>query len=154
HFALPEMLSVRRARHVVANSNALRDDLINIHHLPASKIDVIHNGVGEDFLALDGIRPLCRRARLLYIGRLHPGKGIAALLTAFSQRRDIDADFYVLGTGPDAGQIASLATQDDRIKALGAVDRDAVKEALHTSHIFLFPSYHEGFPSSLLEAMA
>jgi glycosyltransferase involved in cell wall biosynthesis len=154
HYAVPEMLSVRRARHVVANSEALRRNLINIHHLRAANTEVIHNGIGQDFLALNGSRSVAQRPRLLYVGRLHPLKGIAAVLTAFSQRREIDADFYVLGTGPDAGLMASLAAQDGRIRILGEVDRDAVKQALRTSHIFVFPTYHEGFPSSLLEAMA
>ncbi len=153
HYAVPEMLSVRRARHVIANSEALRADLMNIHHLPSSKIDVIHNGISEDFLALNRPRG-SGRARLLYIGRLHPEKGITAALTEFSRRRDIDAEFYVLGAGPDAGRIAALAANDDRIRVLGAVDHDSVKQALRTSHIFIFPSYHEGFSSSLLEAMA
>jgi len=97
--------------------------------------------------------------KLLYLGWLEPYKGIADLLEVFDKLVNagikVEADVY--GNG-------SLVTKiSERVNELGLVDvfrlrgwADEVMKlnALAEADIFILPSYKEGMPNALIEAMA
>lgn len=93
----------------------------------------------------------------LYTGRLHPGKGLADLVAAWSQiaRELPGAQLWLTGEGPYrdalARQIAQLGL-DGRVVLTGAFD--TVDELLAAADVFVLPSLEEGMSLSLLEAMA
>jgi glycosyltransferase involved in cell wall biosynthesis len=76
------------------------------------------------------------------------------VLEAFLQRPDIQAEFLVLGDGPERERVQDVAARDPRIKAWGHVRPAELENALLQTDIFVFPSYYEGFGLALLEAMA
>jgi glycosyltransferase involved in cell wall biosynthesis len=154
HYALPEMLCVRRARHVVTNSETLRRDIISLHRIPPHRVSVTYNGVGQEYLDVYLKRQLSVHPRALYVGRLHFRKGILKVLEEFVTRPDIDTEFLVAGDGPDRPAVERLARGDRRIVYLGFIDRSRLLGLLSTSHVFVFPTYYEGFAASILEAMA
>ncbi|HEX9444302.1 MAG TPA: glycosyltransferase family 4 protein, partial [Candidatus Binatia bacterium] len=90
----------------------------------------------------------------LYTGRLHPSKGMLAVLQAFIRRPDIDAEFLILGDGPQRETLQRLAARDARVKLLGHVGQADLETALRRTNIFVFPSFYEGFGLALVEAMA
>lgn len=154
HFALPETLCNKRAARVIVPSSALKNDLMRLHGLADSKVSVVPHGTEPEHMALYDRKPGGPAPKILFVGRLHPGKGIAAVVDEFSRRRDLDAEFYILGDGPDRERMKKTAAADDRVKLLGHVGKSDLKWALSTTDIFAFPSFYEGFGLSLLEAMA
>lgn len=154
HHALPEMVSIRRARHVIAVSHALKRNLMVLHGLSEDGVSVVNNGVGREYLNVYSTRTPWPPLRALYVGRLHFGKGILRTLEEFTRRSEIDMEFVLAGDGPDRAAIERLARDDRRIVCLGEIPRHRLIDLLSTSHIFVFPSHHEGFSSSLAEAMA
>lgn len=97
--------------------------------------------------------------RLLYVGRLIPEKGVFEMLHALARVRSagVAATLDLAGSGPAEPGLRALANQlalDDALRFAGPVF-DASKRALYdTSDVLLLPSYAEGMPYALLEAMA
>src|SRR5258706_5285459 len=154
HYALPEVLCDRRALRVVVPSGALKRDIVRLHGVPDNRVAAVPHGVEAAHLACYGRKPPADRTTVLFVGRLHSGKGITDVLEEFARRRDIDADFLVVGDGPDRRLVERLAARDPRVKPLGELRRGRLATVLTMTQVFVLPSYYEGFGLALLEAMA
>ena len=96
---------------------------------------------------------------LLYIGRIHPKKGLAELIEGFAQAR-LKGWKMVLAGWDDGGHLQPLR---QRVSALGLSDSiilpgplygEDKQAALANAHAFVLPSHSEGLPMSVLEAWA
>ena len=87
--------------------------------------------------------------QLVYIGRLAAGKGLDECIAAL---KDVPMQFTIAGSGPEEQRLKSLAPAN--VKFAGPVHGEAKIELLRNADILLLPSYSEGLPYSLLEAMA
>jgi glycosyltransferase involved in cell wall biosynthesis len=99
--------------------------------------------------------------RLLFLGRVHPKKGLDLLLPAWAKLSALTKDWQLVIAGPDEqgylAQVRELARSlglQDQIVFTGAVTGKSKIRLLHSSDLFVLPSYSEGFPMSVLEAMA
>jgi glycosyltransferase involved in cell wall biosynthesis len=97
--------------------------------------------------------------RILYLGRLHPIKGIENLLVAISHLKDLKVELSVYGEGTPAyvcrlkRQILSLELAG--IVALrGHVDGAARERAFEQADLCVVPSYSENFGMVVAEALA
>jgi glycosyltransferase involved in cell wall biosynthesis len=98
--------------------------------------------------ATPGIR--CARVRLLFVGGLAREKGTYEILEL--AKRFPEADFILVGC---ASRDLSLPREvPENFITLGERTREETLSQLSAAHIFLFPSYSEGFPNAVLEAMA
>jgi len=154
HYVIPERLSVKKARCNIAVSQAVKEQIIRCYNASAGKIPVVYNGVGKEYLDIFAQKSFRVNPKLVYVGRLHPRKGVLPLLKEFSARRDINMDFLVVGSGPDLPVVQRLASRDTRLKIVGELNRNDLLSILHDTSVFIFPSYNEGCPNTLLEAMA
>ncbi|MDI6449528.1 glycosyltransferase family 4 protein [Anaerobaca lacustris] len=97
--------------------------------------------------------------RILFAGWICQQKGVFDLIRAFALvvRRcpDVDVELVVAGKGDvDAGKkLASDLGLLDKIHFPGWLDDSALREAYSGAHIYCLPSYVEGVPMSVLEAM-
>jgi len=123
-------------------------------------------------VARDGVRPVNQRPkRILYVGRIHPEKGIHLLVQCFAERARTDfADWELMITGPankeggGAGDEylerlrALAAPAADRVVFSGPIfDQARLGEAMQDAQIFVYPSLAEtgeSFGLAPLEAMA
>src|SRR5207244_4151964 len=125
------------------------------YHRDAKDIFPVLNGVGRDLFAFYEEKKFEEETlSVLFVGRLHFAKGILALVQNFISRPDLRVKFYILGDGPDLYKLRCLAERDERITILGHLGRTVLGEYLKLTQVFLFPSLHEGFGLSLVEAMA
>ena len=96
------------------------------------------------------------RPRVLHTGSLIPVKNQALLLKAFGPAaRATDAVLLLAGDGPLRTGLAERAAAlglSDRVFFLG--ERDDIPSLLALATVFVLPSKAEGFPLSVLEAMA
>jgi poly(glycerol-phosphate) alpha-glucosyltransferase len=96
---------------------------------------------------------------LLYLGRLHPKKGLAELLTAFAKVREVAPNWKLVIAGwDDGGYLSSLEKLQrdlnltDSVLFPGPVF-EGDKEALFlAADAFILPSKSEGMPMAVLEA--
>lgn len=105
------------------------------------------------------------RRVLLFLGRLHPKKGIRELIEAWSlvryQAPAVASSWRVVLAGWDDGghesdlrQFVSQKGLERDVLFLGPVHGDKKDLALRRSNAFILPSYSEGLPMSVLEAWA
>lgn len=95
--------------------------------------------------------------RFISTSQLNADKGHKDVLEALAGLKKLGYDFYydIVGTGRIETELKALASRldlDDRIVWHG-FQKD-VRSTLRKSDIFLLPSYSEGLPNTLLEAMA
>jgi glycosyltransferase involved in cell wall biosynthesis len=154
HYAVPEMLCNRRALRIIVPSEALKRDIVRLHRVPEERVEVVPHGVEPGHLKCYERKRPAARTTLLFVGRLHFGKGIADVLEEFARRPDIEADFVVAGDGPDRHRVERVAAADRRIRMTGALGRGELEALLSTTQVFVLPTFYEGFGLSLLEAMA
>jgi glycosyltransferase involved in cell wall biosynthesis len=111
------------------------------------------NGAGAAADEL-GDRPL----RLLCVGRLVSLKGQAILLEATAEllARGLDVRLTVVGDGPKREELVSRCEElglSDRVEWTGAVGQDEIPGHYAEADIFCLPSFAEGVPTVLMEAM-
>ncbi|MBV5329480.1 MAG: glycosyltransferase family 4 protein [Chlorobium sp.] len=153
HYCLPEHICIKRAGQIVTDNLVNAETMHKKFGKPLERIAVIPNGVDEAFSALYTAKDFSRPV-LLFVGNLHPGKGILLVLQRFSECKHLDVPFVVCGDGPDRAAIEALAKQDSRISYRGRVSHEELIEIEKGTTIFVFPSLAEGCPNALLEAMA
>lgn len=165
--ALYERRVLRQAAAVHVVTDAERED---VHRLgaPSDRIHVIPNGVvlppPPDAAARTRGRArlgVPQHARLLlFLGRLHPLKGIDLALAAAAPVLRERADLHFVIVGPDDGAGAAvragIATLGcgERVRVLPAMHGDAKAEALAAADVFVLTSRSEGLPNAVLEAAA
>ncbi len=99
--------------------------------------------------------------RLLFLGRIHPKKGLDLLLPAWAKLSGLAKDWQLVIAGPDEqgylAQVRALARSlglEQQVFFTGPVTGPAKISLLHSADLFILPSYSEGFSMSVLEAMA
>jgi len=96
---------------------------------------------------------------LLFLSRIEKAKGIFETIEAFEclLKKDSRLHLTVAGDGPDFVELEVLCKAKGLIKSvslLGLIkNKDKLKEIYKSADIFIFPSYREGFPRVLYEAM-
>lgn len=100
------------------------------------------------------------RIRLLFVGALLERKGIFVLLESAKLLRRYMDNFVLtyVGTGPFAGELAQRVANADlagQVELKGGiyVESELLRE-FDAADVFVFPTYAEGFPRVIFEAMA
>lgn len=144
-----EQRTFQAADRVVAVSEATRSTMLDI--FPDVDPIVIHNGVDTGYFTPApnrdhgrGDRPF----RLLFVGNLSRRKGADLLPEVV---RLLGPDYELLYT---SGLRDKAVLEAPYSRSLGRLDREGVRQAMRKADAFLFPTRLEGFPLSVLEAMA
>jgi len=156
-----------RTAAVTAVSGSIRDALIANEGFPASRVEVVYNGVDHHRLVRDDAARRDKRAELgldgetLAVGtagRLVEVKNHPLLLRALARWRDAGAPrfrAFLAGSGPRDADLRRLA---EDLGLAGCVEflgeRDDVPELLSAWDVFVLSSFSEGTSVTLLEAMS
>jgi glycosyltransferase involved in cell wall biosynthesis len=134
--------------------------------VPAEKIVTIHNGIDlSRFSASRNTRQAIRNSLgfkeedpvLIMVARFHPGKGHSVILAAMHQLLNLYPNLRLicLGEGDGETEIRSLCNEfglTTNVRLAGY--QPNVAEWLSAADINVLPSFYEGFPLTVLEAMA
>jgi glycosyltransferase involved in cell wall biosynthesis len=150
----------------VTVSNDLKAYLSSEIWIPGNRIQVIHNGIDTDTYSRDRYDQAAIRKKLsihesatvlIVVAALFEGKGHRDLVDAVCMLKDSYDDLCVLfvGEGPCEAKLKQQIAQsglEKEIRLLGF--RRDIAELLSVSDLFVLPSYSEGLPVSILEAMS
>ena len=159
--------SARAAAHVIADSQATKDDLVRRYAVPTAKITVAYPGRDENLRRVDDPAAIEDVKRsygisgeyLLYLGTLQPRKNLVRLVAAFSALHSLHSTLHLVLAGSKGWLYDEILA---KVKRLGLEGRvlfpgrvaDEDKAALMSGAVSLVhPSLYEGFGFTVVEAM-
>lgn len=148
---------IAQARFVACISNFCRSQgMLFSDDRHWSRLQIVHCGVEPGRYA-PADRPPGRE--VLFIGRLAAAKGVPVLLEAFAKARATypDARLTLVGDGPARKELEARTRElglTDAVRFTGYLSQDEVAAELARCDLFALPSFAEGVPVVLMEAMA
>ena len=146
---------IARARFVAAISDFARSQgMLYARRQDWAKIHVVHCGIDPTRYAGTAHG---RGADLVFVGRLAAVKGVPVLLEAMALARKSRPDLHLtlIGDGPERTALEAEAKPlGDAVRFVGYRAQDAVAGALMQADALVLPSFAEGVPVVLMEAMA
>ena len=162
-FDKPEFLrlaeKIRRAAFVVAVSSFGRSQLFRWAAYPDwAKVQVIHCGISPTFDAVQS-RSIPTASRLVCVGRLCEQKGQLLLVRAVQAvvRKNIPIQLVLAGDGEMRGALEAMIAAcglQEHISITGWISGEQVREEMLRARAMVLPSFAEGLPVVVMEAMA
>ena len=162
-FDKPEFLGlaekVRRSAFVVAISSYGRSQLYRwVEHCHWPKISVVHCGLEKEFHGV-APTPVPAAPRIVCVGRLCEQKGQLLLVEAAGRlaARGLAFELVLAGDGEMRGEISRLIAAYDlvrQVRITGWISSERVREEILAARGLVLPSFAEGLPVVIMEAMA
>lgn len=155
---LGERLGGLFAHEVIAISSVIAGIVEERCHRDAT---VVYNGVplpslstAHDFLDRIGVSA---QGYIVAVARFVPEKGLHDLIKAFAAS-DLPHKLVIAGDADHetdySMRLRRLASADPRIILTGYITGEPLRQVYRHARMFVLPSYHEGLPIALLEAMS
>lgn len=162
--------TLSRGDRIIAVSKNTKADLARYFEVDAGRVQVVYNGVDDQFrrrLPAEDVDRWLRqleieRPYLLFVGNpTKPHKNLDNVIQAFArarQRRPFDARLVCVGhRGPATFKLEQRAEQlgvGEHVRMLGHVAGEALPALYQGATLFLYPTLYEGFGLPVVEAMA
>lgn len=150
---------IRRCAFAVAVSSYGRSQMLRwVEQSHWHKVKVVHCGLERAFHDIAEV-PIPEAPRLVCVGRLTAQKGQLLLVEAAAQLARIGLEFELVlaGDGEMRAELeASIARHGlgARVRITGWIDGDQVRRELLAARALVLPSFAEGLPVVIMEAMA
>ena len=154
---------VRALDGILALHKAQAAEIEELFDVPAERVSVVGTGYDADvFNVGEGRLPRAAEggAHLLYVGKIGFAKGVESLLRAADLLAADGVAFSLdlVGGHSDEGEYRRIADRASRCavspRFLGKVPTERLVEAYRASDVFVLPSFFEGLPLVIAEALA
>lgn len=121
---------------------------------------VVVSGTGYDpSIFFQTPKPKPTPVKIVYVGKMSNAKGVPHLLEAFESlayKKDVVTLVLIGGgVGKESEDIQKkISSMKTGVKYLGFVEQEELVDSFHNSHIFILPSFFEGLPLVVIEALA
>jgi len=164
------MAGLKRADHIIANSNATKESLIEWLDIPEERITTVYLGVDhetfkpmpvpEEIYEQYGLNPDDKH--VLYVGSETKRKSVPELVSAFADILDEIPNATLIKVGgpqhPNSRERTMAAVQEynieDRVVFTGYVPEEDLPYLYNLTDVFASASKFEGFGFPFVEAMA
>lgn len=163
--------AITKADHLIAITEATKQDIIKFYKINPDKITVVYHGVDKDRFRLmqEGEENLVADVKskynitkpyILYIGNVQPRKNIQGLIKAYQKlRKTTDHNYQLVIAGAKAWLVEDVMKEigDDYREDIiftGRFEDAELSPLLWGADLFVLPSFYEGFGLPILEAMA
>lgn len=158
--------AVKRAKKIIAVSEATRQEIMGYFRIPSEKIQVVYEGADPLYHVIDRDVAVSKIATrfgitkpyILYVGVWRRYKNLPALARVFDKlvESGIDAELVLAGQPdpfyPEIEEQVKRIVHKDRVKAIGRVSDQELMYLYNGSILFVLPSFAEGFGLTALEA--
>jgi glycosyltransferase involved in cell wall biosynthesis len=160
--AIPNMLSARRAKALIAISKKTKDEIRASRFLRRSAVKIIHNGVNVEFLRyIQNLGPPKKTGkRLLHVNAdLSKRKNLPLALRTLAEVRKKFGDVELDIVGPDWGKSRAMAEAkwfdvNQQVNYYSNLSIGSLAQLYASSDLLLVPSIQEGFGLPLAETVA
>lgn len=140
---------------VITVSKALQGEVEKISK--KAKVETIYNGVNFSQFTLSAEK--FDQTSLIFIGNMIKTKGIYELLNAVKTMIGSGSYFHLhmVGNGPEIDNIKTLLITNNLQQSVtvhGTINHHQVVDLLQKCHVLVLPSYQEGVPNVIMEALA
>ncbi len=123
-----------------------------------SKIHIVRCGVDESYFSRK-LEPVCDTPRLVCVGRISEQKGHLLLIDAATQlhTEGVDFELILVGDGEMRQEVEERIEAADlqgKVKITGWASGDEVQRELLKARALILPSFAEGLPVVIMEALA
>lgn len=142
---------INNSSYITTVSNSVKTELKEYYFL--NNVSVVGNGVDEEKFVPSNEK----ENYILYVGRLSYGKGLFDLLKIAKEiGKDHNIQFCLVGKGELEKKLKKKIKKEKlvNVELLGSLKHDELIKVYQKAKLFLFPSYYEGFPTVVLEAMS
>ena len=157
-FMKEEIKTLIDSKRITAVSNSVANSLSKSYGMNRKEINVVKNGVNEKLFkpSKNDKRAPCN---ILYTGRLIYSKGLIDLTKSAKQviKEYPDVSFLLAGDGnlrPSLERLVKKERLEQNFSFLGFINQEKLIEHYQRDTINVLPSYIEGLPTTVLEAMA
>lgn len=146
----------KQTKGVLSVSQDLANKMVGMG-INKDKIHVIYNGVNlEKFIPKNSTH---KPPYLVFIGNLKKEKGVIELLYAFIeiQKQFPELQLQYIGSGTMATQLQTIINEyqiQDKVTLEGVKPHDQLPNTIADATLLVLPSYNEGVPNVVLEAMS
>ncbi len=151
---LPDLSGIDR---VIALFEQQRQEIRSLLDLPEERIATISGGFNQQCFFTGFNKPEQDGINILYAGKLTRAKGVPWLLKSLAQLKEVPFHLHLVGgsSGPEKQESLDLAAKlGDQVTVHGVLSHEELGHMMRQSQIFVLPSFYEGLPLVLLEALA
>ena len=137
-----------------------RKDIIEIFGIDDKKVRVLGSGYNDSIFFDKGYKRDKEKIEIMFAGKICKSKGLIPFIKSL-EKLDYPSDFIhvkMAGTGSDKESYEEIINEAEKSKYkidfLGKLDQRSLAEEFNKSDIFILPSFYEGLPVVILEAMA
>lgn len=147
-----------KASHVVVLGKTAQNFVVNELKVPETRVEIILNGVPEPVCKRSPFSQTDGKARLMFLGNLSERKGVSDLLNAIAESHAFKnnlAEAVFVGSGEIEfyQNKAKKLGIDSQVTFTGWADQAQAAQWMATADILALPSYDEGLPLAILEAL-
>lgn len=140
----------------VALSESVKKSIIKEYLLSEKKVPVIFNGIDLKKCLIKRNYALNESFKILHVGRFSKQKNHLGLIRAFGlfHERCPNSQLYLIGEGAEYCKVKQLVAEkklQNDVFFVGVTDK--VFDFMSQSDVFILPSFYEGVPMTLIEAM-
>jgi glycosyltransferase involved in cell wall biosynthesis len=152
-------LCIRLNKNIVCVSEAIYRNVGRRFPRYRNKLQIIPNGVDYEFLQISRTaRDPSDPFNLLFVGNLIPLKGVHLIIEALAKLGDSNKiQLIIIGDGPEKSSLVSRAERlglSAQVSFIGAVGPNSMIQWFTKANCLILPSFSEGRPNVILEAMA
>jgi glycosyltransferase involved in cell wall biosynthesis len=166
-----DWLTCACATHIIPEGEGVKNDLLNngitkkpikvLGYGNVRGVDMEYYRVSEEIRAKSKELKKPESFTFLFVGRIVGDKGINELCEAFERLKETEKSIRLLLVGrfedeldPVSDKTRETINNDSSIEAVGPKYGDELLAYYVAADCFVFPSYREGFPNTVLEAGA
>lgn len=152
--------AIRGLDHIFVLKKTQAAEVEHIYQAQAGRISVIGTGYNRQLYYPRGKKRPGEKTRIVFVGKISEKKGVFSLLRCLDHLRPLAGRIEVLlvgsaGNEEEYGQALRLAEQSPiPVTFCGRRSGAELADIYNSCDIFALPSYYEGIPLTLLEALA
>lgn len=142
---------------VFALSSQQVGQISSLYGLDSDRVSVLGGGYDDQIFYYED-QEATEPVEVIYAGKIAEAKGVFALIEAFTERlkghQDLSLRLVGNGNPESLAKMHAAIANDPRISYQEAVPQERLAELFRQAAIFVLPSYYEGLPLVVVEAMA
>lgn len=160
-------LYAKEAARIATVSEYSKQDIVKHYGIDPGKIDVVYNGINENFTTVDDIVKTATKKEVaegheyfVFVGSLHPRKNINRLLQAFEKfKEESNSNYKLVLAGATFWGMSELKQTMDAMKHskdvvfTGRLSNENLNKVVASAFALTFIPYFEGFGIPMVEAM-